>query len=59
MANPKRRWSKARTRSRKANWKLSAPAMVKCQCGEYRMSHRVCGNCGQYDKRTVINTDNA
>ncbi|MDP4121120.1 MAG: 50S ribosomal protein L32 [Bacillota bacterium] len=57
MANPKNRWSKARTRSHKANWKAEAPAMIQCQCGEYRMPHRVCPNCGQYKKRTVVDTD--
>lgn len=57
MANPKNRWSKARTRSHKANWKLESPNMVKCECGEYRMPHRVCPNCGQYKKRAVVDTD--
>lgn len=57
MANPKNRWSKARTRSHKANWKLEKPAMALCQCGEYKMPHRVCPNCGQYDNKTVVDTD--
>ena len=57
MANPKNRWSKARTRSHKANWKVESPGMVLCQCGEYRMQHRVCPKCGQYKKRTVVEVD--
>lgn len=57
MANPKNRWSKARTRSHKANWKLKAPSMVKCDCGEYRISHRICPSCGQYNKKTVISVE--
>ncbi|MBR3918860.1 MAG: 50S ribosomal protein L32, partial [Clostridia bacterium] len=28
MICPKRRWSKARTRTRRANWKLEAPNLV-------------------------------
>lgn len=56
MGVPKNRWSKARTRRHKSQWKLSLPSMIKCQCGEYRMPHRVCLNCGQYDKRVVIDT---
>lgn len=57
MAIPKNRWSKARTRSHKANWKASSPSMVICQCGEYKMPHRICPSCGQYNKKTVIDTE--
>ena len=50
MAVPKRRTSKARKNSRKANWKLSAPAVSECpQCHEPKLSHRMCKNCGYYD----------
>ena len=54
MAVPKRRTSKARKNSRKANWKLSAPAVSECpQCHEPKLSHRMCGNCGYYDGKLV------
>ena len=50
MAVPKRKWSKARTRSRKAHFKLTHPTLVECpQCHELMMPHRVCKNCGYYD----------
>lgn len=55
MAVPKRRWSKARTGKRRANWKLSAPTLVDCpQCHELKMPHRVCGKCGYYKGKAVI-----
>lgn len=55
MGVPKRRWSKARTRSRRAHFKLNAPTLVECpQCHEMMMPHRVCKNCGYYDGRRII-----
>ena len=56
MAVPKRKTSRARRDKRRSNlWKLSAPALVKCsQCGEFRRTHRVCGNCGYYKGRLVV-----
>jgi large subunit ribosomal protein L32 len=50
MAVAKRKQSKSRKRSRRAQWmKLDAPAFNKCpNCGEFRMSHRACGSCGWY-----------
>jgi len=54
MAVPKKRTSKARKRSRRANWKLEAPALNTCpQCHRLRLSHRACKNCGYYDGRKV------
>ena len=47
MAVPKRKVSKAKGRSRIANWKATAPTLVECpQCHEYKRSHAVCDNCG-------------
>ncbi|NLC44498.1 MAG: 50S ribosomal protein L32 [Clostridiales bacterium] len=55
MAVPKRRQSSARRDKRRANWKVSAPAMIECsQCSEMKLSHRVCKKCGYYDKKKVI-----
>lgn len=56
MGNPARRHSNARTNKRRAQtWKLEMPGMVECpQCHEMKLAHRVCGNCGHYKNRTVI-----
>ncbi len=60
MAVPKRRTSKAVTRSRKANWKAAAPSLVECpQCHELKMAHRVCKNCGYYSGKAVIKMEDA
>lgn len=58
MAVPKRKVSKARRDSRKANWKLSAPNLSTCsKCGSLIMPHHVCKSCGSYNKREVIKVD--
>ena len=55
MANPKRRWSKARTGARRSQWKLIAPNLVKCpHCHEFKLPHRVCKECGYYKGKEVI-----
>ncbi len=63
MAVPKRRQSKGRSASRRAQWmKIAIPASNPCpQCGEPRLSHRACPSCGQYGSkdagRSVISTE--
>jgi large subunit ribosomal protein L32 len=56
MGNPARRHSKARRDKRRAmTWKLEMPGMVECpQCHEMKLAHRVCGNCGYYKNRVVV-----
>ena len=56
MAVPKKKTSKARRDKRRSNvWKLTAPTMVRCShCGEFNLSHRVCGNCGYYNGKEII-----
>lgn len=54
MANPKRRWSKARTGKRRSQWKLSMPSLATCpQCHELKLPHRVCKACGYYGGKEV------
>lgn len=58
MAVPKRKVSQARRDKRRANWKLTAPNLVKCsKCGELIMPHRVCKACGTYKNKVVIETE--
>lgn len=56
MAVPKRKVSRTRRDKRRSNvWKLSAPAFSRCRhCGELKLSHRVCPNCGYYKDKVVI-----
>lgn len=54
MANPKRRHSKARTRTRRSTWKRPVPTLIACpQCHEPKLPHRVCPHCGTYAGRKV------
>jgi len=49
MAVPKRKTSTARRDKRKTHWKLKAATVVKCShCGQSKIAHRVCSNCGFY-----------
>ncbi len=58
MAVPKRKTSRSNTRSRKANWKASAPTYAECpQCHQPKRPHRVCGNCGYYAGREVVEAE--
>ena len=55
---PKNRTSKARKNKRRANWKMETVNLVKCpKCGELMMPHRVCKNCGSYNKETIVNKE--
>lgn len=58
MANPKRRHSKARRDKRRSHDALSRPATSNCDnCGEPKLPHRVCGSCGHYGGREVVEVD--
>lgn len=55
MPNPKRRHSKARTRSRRAHDHLETKSLSTCpNCQEAKLPHRVCKKCGYYKGREVI-----
>lgn len=56
MAVPKRKQSKQRTRTRRAQHdKISSKNVVWCpNCGERKMPHRVCLSCGTYRSRQVV-----
>lgn len=55
MAVPKKKTSSARRDKRRANWKLTAPGIAECpQCGEMKLSHRICKHCGYYNKKQVV-----
>lgn len=59
MAVPKMKVSKARRdKRRNSHWKVAAPALVACpKCGKMRLSHRACPNCGTYNGREVLATE--
>jgi large subunit ribosomal protein L32 len=47
--------SRSNTRSRRAQWKTAAPALVSCnQCRSPKLPHVACPTCGTYNRRQVI-----
>jgi len=52
---PKRKLSKGRRDRRRSHDSLTTANLVQCSnCGEMRLPHTVCSNCGQYQGREVI-----
>ncbi|MFH1045376.1 MAG: 50S ribosomal protein L32 [Candidatus Omnitrophota bacterium] len=55
MALPKRRHSPTRRDKRRTHDKLKIPGFSVCpQCGQLKLAHRVCAQCGYYKGREVI-----
>ena len=50
---------RSRTTKRRSQHKAANPNTQACpSCGEPRLAHRVCSNCGTYRGRTVVNVQN-
>ena len=59
MAVPKQRKGRMSTRIRRSmNDRIDAPSRSVCpQCGEVKLPHRVCPNCGYYKNREVLENE--
>lgn len=58
MAVPKKKVSKSRRNMRRAHDSLSASVYNECpNCGELKRPHHVCGECGYYDGREVVDAE--
>lgn len=58
MAVPKKKSSKRRTRNRAATKGLKLTYLSKCpKCGEPKRSHVVCGFCGYYNGKKVLDVE--
>lgn len=59
MAVPKQRTGRIRThRRRSTHDRIDAPSRSTCpQCGEVKLPHRVCPNCGFYKNREVLDVE--
>ena len=58
MAVPKRRTSRAKRDKRRAHDALGPSPRSTCpQCGEPKLPHRVCGSCGTYRGRELVQTE--
>ena len=55
MAVPKQKIPKGRRDRRRNATKLEPGTQSVCpQCGQVKLPHRVCGKCGFYNKKKVI-----
>ncbi|MGC1273034.1 MAG: 50S ribosomal protein L32 [Planctomycetaceae bacterium] len=58
MAVPKRHSSKAKKRKRRSHNAVTPVALANCpQCHTPAPTHVVCPNCGYYQGRTLVETD--
>ncbi|MBQ1448904.1 MAG: 50S ribosomal protein L32 [Coriobacteriales bacterium] len=59
MAVPKRKMGRIRTNNRRsANDVAAVPARSVCpRCGAAKLPHHVCGNCGFYRDREIIEVE--
>jgi large subunit ribosomal protein L32 len=55
---PKKKVSRGRRDRRRAHHALKSRNLVQCSnCGESRLPHHVCGNCGFYQGREIIEVE--
>ncbi|MEX0877867.1 MAG: 50S ribosomal protein L32 [Candidatus Spechtbacterales bacterium] len=55
MAVPKQRKTKSRQGNRRSHHKLSRVSLVGCEkCGQLKLSHNICENCGTYKGREYV-----
>ena len=55
MAVPKRKTTPSRKGKRRSHHSLRNVNMLECpNCGELKLAHHVCGSCGYYNKKEII-----
>ncbi|PID73579.1 MAG: 50S ribosomal protein L32 [Desulfobacterales bacterium] len=58
MAVPKRKVSKSRRDKRRTHDKITGPNVVECpECGDPRLPHHACPECGAYKDHNVLNEE--
>ena len=48
------RRNRSQTAKRRSHHAIAGVRLSKCDCGELRVSHRACPNCGKYNGKVVI-----
>jgi large subunit ribosomal protein L32 len=55
MAVPKKKISKSRRDMRRSHLALAPVNVVSCpNCGDSKLPHHLCGNCGIYNGRQIL-----
>ena len=58
MAVQKSKVSKARKRKRRSHDSISAPQQTRCpRCNSRTLPHRICGTCGFYRGKALLQID--
>ena len=58
MAVPKKQKSKAKVRARRGNQAIKVAQKATCsKCGSLKIAHTVCGVCGTYKGKEVIDVE--
>ncbi|AKM84658.1 TPA: 50S ribosomal protein L32 [Patescibacteria group bacterium] len=56
-AQPKKKISKVRGKTRRAHWRATLPRLVLCaKCKVLKLPHRACPECGYYGRAKVLST---
>lgn len=48
------RRNRSQTAKRRSHHALTAPKLLKCECGALRQNHRACKVCGKYNGIVII-----
>jgi len=55
MPNPKRKLARSWRGNRRSHDHVHVPSLSTCsRCSQPKLPHRVCGNCGFYDKEKIV-----
>lgn len=58
MALPKQKTTKVRKNNRRSHHALKPQALVDCpQCGNPKLPHHVCKECGTYNGKEILETE--
>jgi len=58
MPVPKRKTTRTKRDMRRATHAIKAPTTSECpQCHQPKLPHHVCGECGYYDGKEVVDTE--
>lgn len=60
MANPKRKVSRSKRDMRRSHWlnSVPVPSLTECvNCGETKLPHHACPECGYYKGQKIIGTE--